>query len=228
MESIDQSDMETLARTLRLLHRYVDGDVAETVTPGSAGPPRPAQPDVPTHRARGPRQEAILALPEMTDAAGLKPAVIAAKIDYSVSNTYNLLQTLSRSGLAEVVPGSHPQRWRLTASHRHSATVFTQLAETLRQGEWTTCADVSIASRGDTSAAWMVCWAATKLPDFPAGHRVLLEGGVVHPYGHDHQRARPEQVRAALAQEGVMFTAQGRADMAGRVTWDELRERSRR
>jgi hypothetical protein len=222
MESREQSDVETLARTLRLLQRYLDEPAPTPAMPPQLPAERPVQ------RARGPRQEAILALPEMADAEGVKPATIAAAIDYSVSNTYNLLQSLSRAGLAEIVPGSQPQRWRLTTSHRHSASIFRSLAATVRPGEWTTCADLSIASRGDTSAAWMVCWAATKLPDFPSAHRVLLEGGVAHPYGHEHQRARPEQIRSALITEGVRFTAEGRADSASRVAWDQLRERGRR
>lgn len=221
MELRDESDLEALARTVRLLHRYMDAPPEELSVPA---PTEPSEP--PPARARGPRQQAILALPEMADTAGLKPADIASRIDYSVSNTYTLLQALGRSGLAEVVPGSHPQRWRLTAGHRHSAAVFIQLAGVVRPGEWTTCADISIASRGDTSAAWMVCLAATKLPNFPAPHRVLLEGGVAHPYGHDHGRGRPEQILATLAAEGLRTRAVGRADPAVRVAWDQLRERT--
>lgn len=220
MESID-ADMDALARTLRLLHRYIDGAPADL--PGQMT----AVDDAPGARARGPRQEAILALPDLANATGLRPSVIAAQIDYSVPNTYNLLQSLSRKGLVELVPSSHPQRWRLTSQHRHSAAVFSQLAGCVEAGEWTTCADISIASRGDTSAAWMVCWAAAKLPDFPAAHRVLLEGGVAHPYGHDHHRSRPEQISATLTEEGVRFDARGHADPASRVAWDQLRERSR-
>jgi hypothetical protein len=220
VDSRNTSDLETLARTLKLLHRYADAAPADLPARVFRG----ADPTV--SRARGPRQEAILALPDMASAAGLRPAVIAVLIDYSVSNTYNLLRSLSRVGLAELVPGSHPQHWRLSSQHRHSAAVFSQLAGTVRAGEWTTCADISIASRGDTSAAWMVCWAAARLPGFPGAHRVLLEGGRAHPSGHDHNRIAPEQIREALAEEGVRFMAQGRAHHIGRVTWDELRERS--
>jgi hypothetical protein len=220
VESID-ADMDALARTLRLLHRYIDD------APADLPAQLPVVDDTPGARARGPRQEAILALPDLANPTGLRPSVIAAQIDYSVPNTYNLLQSLGRKGLVELVPGSHPQRWRLTSQHRHSAAVFSQLAGAVQAGEWTTCSDISIASRGDTSAAWMVCWAAAKLPDFPAAHRVLLEGGVAHPYGHDHHRARPEQISATLIEEGVRFDARGHAAPASRVAWDMLRERSR-
>jgi hypothetical protein len=223
MESTEQPDVETLARTLRLLQRYLDEPAPAAAVPPQLPAERPVQ------RARGPRQEAILALREMAGAEGMKPAAIAAGIDYSVSNTYTLLQSLGRAGLTEIVPGSRPQRWRLTTSHRHTASTFRQLAATVRRGEWTTCGDLSIASRGDTSAAWMVCLAATKLPDFPSAHRVLLEGGVAHPYGHEHQRIRPARIRSALIGEGVRFTAEGgRADAGSRVMWDQLRERGGR
>jgi hypothetical protein len=219
--SSDPSDLETLARSLRLLHSYVD-----------KGPKSlPAQVlrgvDPPMGRALGRRQEAILALPDMATDAGLRPAVIAALIDYSVSNTYNLLRSLSRVGMTELVPGSHPQQWRLTSQHRRSAAEFSRLAGSVRAGEWTTCADISIASRGDTSAAWMVCWAAERLPEFPRAERILLEGGRLHPSDHDHDRIAPEQVRAVLEREGVPFDAQGCADRTCRVTWDELRGRAR-
>jgi hypothetical protein len=215
------ADMDALARTLQLLQRYVDGTPGEIPTQVAAADQAPGQ------RARGPHQEAILALPDMANPTGVRPSVIAALIDYSVPNTYNLLQSLSRKGLVELAPGSHPQRWRLTSQHRHSATVFGQLAGTLAPGEWTTCADISIASRGDTSAAWMVCWAATRLADFPSAHRVLLEGGVLHPQGHDHHRPEPDQISADLAAEGLCLNAHGRASPASRVSWDLLRERSR-
>jgi hypothetical protein len=232
--STQDSDREAVARTLALLNRYVDtapgGDLAavpeddEHLEASDLFDPDEAVPDG-SQRARGPRQEAILALPEMATAAGLKPAVIAARISYSVSNTYTLLQTLSRVGLVEQVPDSRPQRWRLTREHRNGAELFCRIADQVHAGEWTTCADISLAARADTSAAWMVCWAATRLPDFPNPHRVLLEGGRPHPYEHEHQRGRPGLVCAQLVEEGVEFDEFGRAVRASRVGWDELRRR---
>jgi hypothetical protein len=216
-------NLDQLVRTLLVIGRQLDSSDGR----GALAPPASEAPDAPAERARGPRQEAIVALADMADAVGMRPAVIAAQIDYSISNTYNLLQALARKGLVELVPGSHPQRWRLTSQRRNSAAVFAKLAGSVGVGEWTTCADVSIASRGDTSAAWMVCWAVAKLPDFESGHRVLLEGGIAHPFGHDHDRGRPEDVYSALAEEGVRIGPDGRAPAAHRVTWDQLRERSR-
>jgi hypothetical protein len=233
------SDREALARAVALLNKYVDGPeagalalMAELPEGPGAGDAHPADGDseaAPTEstavQPRGPRQEAILALPEMATAAGLKPAVVAARIDYSVSNTYTLLQTLGRVGLVEQVPGSRPQRWRLTKEHRNGAELFCRIAAQVYAGEWTTCADISLAARGDTSAAWMVCWAAERLPDFPNPHRVLLEGGRPHPYEHEHQRGLPGVVSARLVAEGVRFDDYGRAERASRVGWDDLRQR---
>lgn len=236
MSSYD-SDREALARAVELLSRYVAGppsphlalvsDDDEAAYPMADDDPalEPANDGAPAQRTRGPRQEAILALPEMANAAGLKPAVIAARIDYSVSNTYTLLQTLGRVGLVERVPGSRPQRWRLTREHRNGAELFCRIAGQVRRGEWTTCADISLAARGDTSAAWMVCWAAVHLPDFPNPHRVLLEGGRPHPYDHEHHRGRPGLVSARLVEEGVPFDEYGRAERTARVGWDDLRQR---
>jgi hypothetical protein len=237
MSSYD-TDREALARAVALLNKYVDGpparhlavvgDPSDEVEMDDDGVAHDAAgPDggTPAQRARGPRQEAILALPEMATSAGLKPAVIAARIHYSVSNTYTLLQTLGRVGLVEMVPESRPQRWRLTREHRNGAQLFCRIAAQVRPGEWTTCADISLAARGDTSAAWMVCWAATRLPDFPNPHRVLLEGGRPHPYEHEHQRGLPGVVSAQLVGEGVAFDEYGRAQRESRVGWDDLRQR---
>lgn len=215
-----EGDHEAMRQALEVLNAYVEGADGDGAVYGPTDPS-------PNQRTRGPRQDAILALPEMAKTTGLKPAVIAERIDYSVSNTYTLLQALSRMGLVELVPDSHPQRWRLTSQHRDGAALFGRLAASVQAGEWTTCGDISLASRGDTSAAWLVCWAATRVPEFPAPHRVLLEGGRPHPYGHEHQRGRPGLIVAALTTEGVPFDEFGRAEMRARVTWDELRRRVR-
>jgi hypothetical protein len=213
--------MRALSRAIELVSKYVD--TART-TPITAAP----EPDEPLRPVRAPRQQAIIELPGMVDPAGMRPAEISAQTDYSVTNTYGLLQALARSGITEIVPGGGPQRWRLTERHRHSAAVFGRLVAGVGPGEWTTCADISIASRGDTSAAWMVCWAAAQVPDFPHPHRVLLEGGALHPYGHDHNRVAPQQVRDDLVREGVTFSPDGLADPRQKVSWDQLRERNLR
>jgi hypothetical protein len=211
--------MRALTQALELLSRYVD---TSAPTPASTGT------DAVCGRVRGPLQEAIADLPGMANPAGMKPAEIGAQIGYSVPNTYRLLQALARAGVTELVTGGGPQRWRLTKEYRHSPAIFMRFVATVRPGEWTSCADVSIAARGDISAAWMVCWAASHLPEFPHPHRVLLEGGALHPFGHDHQRERPEAVRDILVREGVRFTPSGCATPVHKVAWDQLCERALR
>src|SRR3954454_18154426 len=241
-DTMQDPDLEALARTVAMVNRDVDRPLRAVPAPAESAE-EPVDAPGHTHggghldlddlsadgsttqRARGPRQEAILAIPEMAGAAGLKPAVIASRIDYSVSNTYTLLQTLGRVGLVEQVPDSRPQRWRLTSAHRDGAELFRRIAAVVNTGEWTTCADISLAAPGDTSAAWMFGWAAMRLPDFPDPHRILLEGGRAHPADHEHQRDRPGRVCTTLLEEGVTFDEFGRADRSLRVGWDELRTR---
>jgi hypothetical protein len=160
----------------------------------------------------------------------MSAAEISAAIEYSATNTYRLLGALARAGVTELVaaPGHGPPRWRLTQAHRSVPRLFVRLAGLVGPGEWTSCADVSIAACGDVFTAWMVCWAAERLPDFPHPHRILLEGGVPHPLGHDHQRRCSDEVRQQLAREGLSFNASGCALPSRRVPWDQLRARARR
>jgi hypothetical protein len=174
------SDAEALARIVHLHPHHLDGPAEPGAREAAATSPS---------RRRSLRQEAILTLPEMADAGGVKPSDIAAT-RCSVSNTYGLLQSLHRAGLVELVLGVHPQRWRFKTSHRHDdRVVFAQLAGVVRSGEWTTCGDLSVASRGDIAAAAVVCLVATRNDGLPAAHRVLLEGGEPPPHDHEHQRA---------------------------------------
>jgi hypothetical protein len=204
----DQQDIAALQRAVRLLNRHLDRDdvpVAESA-----------------RRDYGEREDAILALPGLTHPSGLNAAEIAAQVQYKVSNIYRLLATLRAARLLERVPGRTPTRWRLARDRQEGIATFMAMAGTVDAGEWTTCADISLAVRRDTSAAWMVCWAASRLPDFPTPHRVLLEGGRPHPYGHEHERPRPGLVCPALINEGLRFDGFGRADRSRRVAWDEL------
>jgi hypothetical protein len=177
-------------------------------------------------RARGPLQQAIVDLPGLMDDHGMASAEIAAAVEYSVPNIYRLLRALCERGVVEPVPGSGPHRWRLSAAHRRSPQVFERFARTVGPGEWTTCADLSIAGRGDLFGARLVCWAAERVPGFPHPHRVLLQGGVPHPTGHEHERQRPSDVRELLERERLAFTTGGCAAPARRVVWDQLRDRA--
>jgi hypothetical protein len=217
---MDEPDLSSVISSLRRLTAYVErttGLRSDTVADASPV----------LGRARGPLQQAIADLPGMMDAAGLASGEIAAQVQCLVPNIYRLLRALCESGVVEPVPGSGPQRWRLSAAHRSSPAVFERFARTVGPGEWTSCADLSIAARGDLFGARLVCWAAGHAAGFPDAHRVLLEGGIPHPVAHEHQRASPAEVRALLLHEGLAFTAGGRASPARRVPWDQLRDRAR-
>jgi hypothetical protein len=207
-------DLATLHRAVQLLNRHLDRE----------DPPGLEH----ARRETGEREDAILAIPELTRPAGLSAAEIAPRVQYKVSNVYRLLAGLSDARLLERVPGRTPARWRLARHRREGIATFVAMAATVHAGEWTTCADISLAVRRDTSVAWMVCWAAARLPEFPAPHRVLLDGGRPHPYGHEHGRPRPGVVCPALLGEGLRFDGFGRADRSRRVAWDELTSRMTR
>ena len=181
--------------------------------------------DVELPAGRGERQRQILELVGLETETGMKTADVAAVIDYEVPNTYSTLQALERNGLVELVPGVNPQTWRLALKYRNNAPVFKRMASRVREGEWTTYGDISIAIRGDTKAARGVGSAASKMPDFPHPERVLMDGGVINPHWSDDQERGPEYCRELLIGQGVKFDEDGRAYKAQKVDWSELRRR---
>jgi alkylated DNA nucleotide flippase Atl1 len=185
--------------------------------------PDPAIEDVDVPVGRGSRQQQILELADLTTEQGMKTADVAAAIVYEVPNTHSTLQALERAALVELVPSTSPQRWRLAPRYRATAGVFKRVASRVREGEWTTYGDISIAVRGDTKASRGVGRAAAAVPGFPHPERVLMEGGVINPKWHDGHGG-PERCRQLLDAQGVRFI-DGRADPAQRVAWDELRRR---
>jgi alkylated DNA nucleotide flippase Atl1 len=180
--------------------------------------------DVEIPVGRGQRQQQILEVNGLGDEGGLKTAEIAEVINYEVPNTQSTLRALANAGLVEMIPGVTPQRWRLASRYRTTSAVFMRMASRLREGEWTTYGDISIAVRGDTKAARGVGRAATALKQFPHPERVLNEGGIINPNWHDSQDRGPAYCQQLLEAQGIKF-ADGHADPAHRVTWDELRRR---
>lgn len=181
-----------------------------------------AEVEIPT--GRGQRQQQILAVPGLSTENGMKTADIAAAISYDGPNTHTSLQALHKAGLVEPVPGASPQRWRLAPRYRTTSVVFMRMASRLREGEWTTYGDISIAVRGDTKAARGVGQAAAALANFPHPERILMEGGRINPKWRDSQNRGPEYCRQLLESQGVRFD-NDLADARQRVTWDELRRR---
>lgn len=178
--------------------------------------------DVPT--GRGQRQQQILGVPGLATEEGMKTADVATAIAYDGPNTHTSLQALHKAGLVELVPSATPQRWRLAPRYRTTSVVFMRVASRVREGEWTTYGDISIAVRGDTKAARGVGQAAAALAQFPNPERVLMEGGRINPKWRDSQGRGPEHCRHLLEQQGIRFDGDF-ADSSQRVTWDELRRR---
>lgn len=157
---------------------------------------------------------------------GVGTGAVSSAINYDFSNTYMTLRRLQQMGLAELVPGSKPQRWRVQPQPKQTADPYVRAAEEIGHGEWTTYGDISIAIRGNDAAAIAVGRAAATLKSFPNPHRVMRQGGVIPPTWHSDSGGGPEECRALLDKDGVRFI-NGRADPSKRVGWHELRERLR-
>jgi hypothetical protein len=76
---------------------------------------------------------------------------------------------------------------------------FMGMASRVREGEWTTYGDISIAVRGDTKAARGVGRAAAALRNFRHPERVLMEGGVINPRWLDRKVADPTTASSSSA-----------------------------
>ncbi len=73
----------------------------------------------PESLVNGPRQKAIVALPELRHNDGLKTAAVAVAIgNKDVPNVQLTLRSLEKRGLVELVPGRTPQHWRLVERYR--------------------------------------------------------------------------------------------------------------
>ena len=173
----------------------------------------------------GIRQRQIVELPGLATEDGMKTGAIAIAIDYEVPNTYSTLQALVRAGIVEQVPDKEPQHWRLARRYRSNASAFMRIAAHLLRGEWTTYGDISIAVMGSPKGARGVGRAAATLPDFPYPHRVLMEGGTVSPGWRSDEGLGPAECERRLRDEGVRLDADGKADPAQRVAWEELMRR---
>lgn len=178
--------------------------------------------DVP--QGRGQRQQQILELEGLGNERGMKTSAVAEAINYEVPNTYSTLQTLEKAGLVELIEGMTPQSWRLAARYRATAVVFMRMAGRIREGEWSTYGDLSIAVRGDTKAARSVGRAAATLPQFPHPERILMDGGLISPTWQDRQGRGADHCRKLLEEQGLRFIGD-RADKGQKVDWEELRRR---
>jgi alkylated DNA nucleotide flippase Atl1 len=185
-----------------------------------------AEPPVEMPAPRGRRQAQITELLTGVE-AGLTSAAIAAEIGggYAAANAHDALQSLERAGIVELVAGVHPITWRLAPRYQRNGRVFARVASRIREGEWATYGDVSVAVTDDTRASRGVGSAARRMPDFPHPERLLKDGGVIHPNWLDAAGRGPEHARQLLESQGVRFSADGLADPEQRVSAKELRRR---
>jgi alkylated DNA nucleotide flippase Atl1 len=147
---------------------------------------------------------------------------------YDTANGHVALRSLESRGVIEEVPGERPIRWRLAGRYRATADPYLAIAEQVRQGEWTTYGDISVAVRGDTNGARAVGRAAAMLEHFPNPHRVLQSGGRIPPgwKSTESEEPNPDECRRRLEIEGVDFDEHGRASRRQYVAWDVLVERA--
>lgn len=108
---------EVLVRFLRQL-----SDLAATaaleIELGAGARPQPAAKTL-DDLDLGSLQAAIVRVPGMTSEEGVKPRAIADYLERGDEpNVRMTLQALARRGITELVPGSSPQRWRLTPAFR--------------------------------------------------------------------------------------------------------------
>ena len=202
---------------------------AETVRPEQ---PTVGEPDASDLSALGlgKRQQEIAEIPGLNSDRGLRGSEIATEIHYDTANTHTALKALRERGIVEEFrpeTGEGP-RWRLAPAFRGVSDPYVRMAGLVRAGEWTTYGDISIAVRGNTSAARAVGRAAATLPHFPTPHRVLWSGGRVPPTWKSHASAAPdsEECVRRLTAEKVTFDEKGHASRAHYVSWDVLVERS--
>ena len=67
----------------------------------------------------GSLQRQVVDVPEMNSDVGISPREITRHLDRGDEpNVRNALAALQKRGVAELVPGPGPQRWRLTAQYR--------------------------------------------------------------------------------------------------------------
>jgi alkylated DNA nucleotide flippase Atl1 len=201
---------------------------ADAISP-TAPSAAPTASDI-TSLGLGKRQQQIAELPGLTTDDGLRASEISAEIKYDPANTHTALKALKERGVLEELrtDPSEPPKWRLAPSFRGMSDPYLRMAGFVRRGEWTTYGDISIAVRGDTSAARAVGRLAATLPHFPSPHRVLWSGGRVPPTWKSGASATPDpdECIRRLRDDDVEFDDKGHASRRNYVSWDVLVQRS--
>ena len=131
----------------------------------------------------GKRQQEIAELPGLNTEAGMRANQIASEIEYDAANTHTALKALAARGILEEIRASagEPPLWRLSPAYRGTSDPYVRMAGFVRPGEWTTYGDISVAVRGDMSAARAVGRRRSQAAPFPGASPCPKVGGSVPP-----------------------------------------------
>jgi alkylated DNA nucleotide flippase Atl1 len=219
-----------LARTIaRALEDYAVSLEARPTTTG--GPPLVVE-DTVLPTARGPRQQEITEVLLGAPDAGLKTSEVAHLVKMDQANAYLALQALQKQAIAEMVPGSDPQRWRLRDRYRRRHQIIT-VAGLVEKGEVTTYGDISQVVYGHSQAGLAIGRVANTGTDFPNPHRVLEMGGLIPKdwTTTDGSHGVEECIRRLREEDGVeVGEANGRHFVTPPtviIGWQELAQRMR-
>jgi alkylated DNA nucleotide flippase Atl1 len=179
-------------------------------------------PDTPA--LRGSLQRGIVALRDMTTDRGMTSREVAIATTGDEPNCHTALKGLADKKVVEVVDGSSPQRFRLTAKHRRNRVL--RLSRLIDRGEWTTYGDFAIAVYENPRMGRTVGQVAAHHPAFANPHRLVRAGGVVSPEWRDEDNdAGPEECKRRLTDEESWDESADHALRDHFVTWEELRRR---
>lgn len=176
-------------------------------------------------QARGSRQQEILdLLMKSENEDGVRPGAIAKALGIENPNTYTALEALAAQGLAERIPNSDPQEWRLAERYRRSQRIVA-LANEVRAGEWTTYGDISQVIYGHPMGGQAVGVVMLRLADQVPSHRVLAYSGEISEYWSGGDGTNRPDAAQLLRNEGVEVSDDYFAHGRHRVTAETLAER---
>jgi alkylated DNA nucleotide flippase Atl1 len=171
--------------------------------PEVAARPEPIVEDAALPTPRGPRQKDVAELLVAAPAEGWKTGEIAHMAGMDQPNAYMTLQALQKQGIAELVPGSDPQRWRLLPRYRQRQSIL-RAASLVRRGRFTTYGDISQVVYGHGQGGQAVGRLAMTARDFPTPHRVLAKGGLIPPsWSFPDGTGGPEDAERLLKKDGI-------------------------
>lgn len=181
--------------------------------------------DVQVPPARGSRQQEILdLLVKAENESGMRPGAIAKALGIENPNTYTALEALAAQGLAERIPNSDPQEWRLAERYRRSQRIAA-LANAIRAGEWASYGDISQVMYGHPMGGQAVGMVMLHLADQVPSHRVLAHTGEISEYWSTEDGRDRTHAAQLLRGEGVEVSEDCFAHGRHRVTADTLASR---